>query len=257
MQRFVIFSAGYNCKDSIRNHMMSIQKQTYKNYIHIIVDDCSIDGTYEEIQKYTDDKTLVYRNVENKGCLYNALNYISVDSVNDVLVMVDLDDWLANNAVLKQLDNIYTNRNVWVTYGTLIRNTGEARENNFLGYTKQQLIQKDVKSYPWKFWALRTFKAFIWYNIKREDLLGPDGEYPPTSYDHGIGHPILEMTPHDKIYHVRNIVYVYNVHGLNDKYCNRENQLYYCSWYGRRRRYDILPYDYPEVAERKWGNGRN
>ena len=242
MQKLVIFSSGYNCKDYIKKHMLSVQKQTYQNYIHIIVDDASTDGTFDEIMKYKDDKTIVHHNKDNKGWVYNAIKYIKTDSAYDVITIIDLDDWLAHKKVFTGLNDIYEKKKCWVTYGTLVRSTGEVRKNNFNGYNSEELTKKKFETYRWKFWALRTFKSFIWDNIDKKDLLGPDKEYPTTSYDYAIGYPILQMTPAVKIRQIKDISYVYNIRELNDKIVNRNDQIKYCSWYQNRKKYDILKY---------------
>jgi glycosyltransferase involved in cell wall biosynthesis len=247
MQKFIIFAAGYNCQDMVKKHMMSVQRQSFDNYEHIIVDDASTDGTMDEIEKYADGRTTIIQNKENKGWIYNAIEYLKQPNYNptDVLAILDLDDWLARPNVFEMLNDIY-NQGYWVTYGSLMRSTGEIRENNLKGYSKEELGHKQFRKagLNWRFWALRTFKGFIWDNLNKKDLLGPHGEYPPTSYDWGIGFPIIEMTPPEKIYHVTDVIYVYHVHPYNDKASKRDKQIFYCNWFRGKETYQRLPIDY-------------
>jgi glycosyltransferase involved in cell wall biosynthesis len=245
MQTIVVFAAGWNCKDAVRKHMLSIQKQTFQNYIHIVVDDCTTDGTFDVIKHYADDKTIVIRNSQNRGWIYNAITHLQITNPHHVIALVDLDDWLYDANVLQTIANTY-DLGYWVTYGTLIRSTGEVRENNLKGYSNLELNNPNFRksNYNWRFWALRTFKGFIWHNLNKKDLLGPNKEYPPTSYDWGIGHPIIEMTPPEKICHITDFTYVYNVHELNDKTSKRDAQVYYCNWFKSKEVYKKLPLDY-------------
>ena len=54
---FVIFSCGYNCEKYIPQHIHSVNIQSYKNWKHIIVDDASTDGTFDQSMPYLSNQT--------------------------------------------------------------------------------------------------------------------------------------------------------------------------------------------------------
>lgn len=243
--RIILFSAGYNCKEWVKRHMERIQYQTYKNYIHIVVDDATTDGTYEEILKYKDENTVVYQNKKNMGWVYNAVMHIRehIKSPEDIIVGYDLDDWIAHDEVLKRLNEIYTEKDCWVTYGGFVRNKGFMEDVNWAGYPKEVIKNRSFRKYKWRFWAMRTFKAFMWNAINKNDFKDPKGEWPKTTYDYAIGFPLLEMCPPDKLYHIgqREALYIYNYSNLlQDKRVHQEEQVKLGRYYQKKKPYDIL-----------------
>ena len=211
MNKFIIFSAGWNSKDYVEKHINSIKNQTYKNYVHVVVDDCTNDGTYDILKSMEYPQLHIHRNETNKKWIYNAVTYLNkhIESDEDIIAIVDLDDWLFHDKVLEQLNNIYRTENVWLTYGSY-----EAEGKYSEIYSEEELKEKNFRKIQWKFRHLRTFKAFLWNNINKEDLKY-NGDWPPYTYDKAIGFPLLEMCPAYKIRHIPEINYYYNTENPN------------------------------------------
>jgi len=213
--RFIVFSAGWNSEQWVRKNILSVKKQDYENYVHVVVDDATTDRTRSIIEKHAHEKLYVHRNKRNQKWIKNSLDYLPryIESDEDVIVIVDLDDWLTGPDVLKKLNKIYTEEKVWVTYGSFVSATKRARRTSkvrLLHYSRQDIASKRYRQIKWCFWHLRTFKAFLWKNIRQDDLKGPDGKWAPYTYDKAIGFPILEMCPPEKIKFVRDVLYMYN-----------------------------------------------
>lgn len=101
--------ASFNCKPYIDECLQSIQKQTYKGRIEIIVcDDCSTDGTAGVLQKFANEGQIVFlKNEKNSGAAQSRNNCIKVAKY-DYLAILDADDYISEDRIEKQvavLDN--------------------------------------------------------------------------------------------------------------------------------------------------------
>jgi len=207
---FIVFASGYNCEKWINKHIDSILSQTYKNFTYIIVDDQTTDGTYKKICEYKDERIKVYRPLVNQKWCKNAWDYLRPNIVNDedVVVVVDLDDWLSHDTVLEKLNKIYKKEHCWVTYGSHTRVSTERARTNPV--SQIILDNKLYRNTDWEYSHLKTFKAFLYLNIEEKDFKSSDGEWLLHTYDKALMFPILEMSPADKIKHIKEILYVYN-----------------------------------------------
>lgn len=211
--RFVIYSAGYNCSKYVKRCMNSIQSQKYTDYIHIIVDDASIDETYNTIVQNRDPNTVVFKASENVGWLANSMKYLCYN-LNDIIMLVDLDDFLPHNNVLNMINKVYNIYNCWLTYGSFLWLGKNINEGT--AYPDSVIKNKTFREYDWRGVHPQTFKGFLWSNIKKEDLQDNDGNYLMSAYDVAIMHPMLEMSPPDKIKFIGETLYVYdNTNPLN------------------------------------------
>lgn len=247
--RLIVFSAGWNCEKYVEKCLQSIHAQSYKNYTHVIVDDASTDGTHREILKWRrredkNKKTLVYRNKENVKWLCNASEYLDrhIKSKEDVIVVVDLDDWLIGTDVFEKVAKAYDRRGCWITYGQCrCPLSGKKKKVRPAGANPEILKSRDFRNSSWVFTHLQTFKAFLWRAVDKKDFLGPDGEYISCSYDRALMYPLLEMTPSDKIHFLNAIVYFYN---QSNPMCNfrrdADKQRFYFHWLGSRPRYKVM-----------------
>lgn len=240
--KFVIFSSGYNCKSFVEKNIQSVKNQSYKNFKHIIVDDASTDNTYKKIMGIDPANAFVYSNILNKGWLGNAVKYLDpIIEDDDIIIILDLDDWFYDNNVLEKLNNIYNKKDCWTTYGTLIRSDdGKSYYNT--GYPNNIIETRAYRKYKtWKWQALRTFKGFLWNSIKTDDLKTSEGDYAAGAYDRAIGYPILEMTPPEKNIYIPDILMVYNRNRkLNLDKVNRKKQRELCSHFQSLPPYDLL-----------------
>jgi glycosyltransferase involved in cell wall biosynthesis len=212
MNKFVIFSSGYNASEYVEGHIKSIQNQFYKNYVHIIIDDASTDDTYDKAVKLKDDKTFIYRNNNNIKWISNALKYLDkhIENDEDIIVLVDLDDRLMNSNVLHIVNNAYIKSKCWMTYSRFLYSRHNTTSEWIPIYSKYHLDNKMFRKHVWSFTHLRTFKAFLWKHLNKEDLKGPDGQYVKYSYDRFLCLPMLEMSSPSHITHIPEILYIYN-----------------------------------------------
>lgn len=105
----------------------------------IVVDDMSSDSTAETARQATqnDERFEVVVNSKRKGAAHNLYTQLQRQDLeiedDDVIVVLDGDDWLADSHVLSYLDgSVYSNKSCWMSYGSLVyfpvRSTRTRRE---------------------------------------------------------------------------------------------------------------------------------
>ena len=123
LTRFVFVVPSYNNSQWYRRNLASIFRQRYEHYRVIYVDDRSPDETSELVEKYVkevgqQERVTLVRNKNRVKALANIYKAVHMCDDEEVVVMLDGDDWLANDHVLETLANVYINADVWLTFGS-------------------------------------------------------------------------------------------------------------------------------------------
>lgn len=221
-QHFKVIITCRNVERWINYSIKSLLKQKYKNWSGIVIDDCSTDRTYSILEGLTksSNKITLVRNSQRKKVLCNIIMGIrKLDPCDeDVVVILDGDDWLARPNILSYLADIYANNEIWLTWGSYVNHNGK-NPNLSADYSKiargvwarnapeDWNVRKD-----WRYSHLRTCKYFLWKNIKDKDFrLKATGEYYPTAPDLAAMYPMLEMAGPLHCKFIPKVMYVYNV----------------------------------------------
>lgn len=231
----VIVIPSYNNNKKLRDgtpyyqkNLNSVCYQNYSNYHVIYIDDVSPDGTGDLVEAYIKDRQLedrvtLIKNEERIGALANL--YYAIHSCDDnvIIVLVDGDDWLPHNNVLYKLNKVYTNYDVWLTYGNF-----RHYPKNIRGFCREFSTatrkSNDFRKVKWVVSHLRTFYAWLFKRIKLEDLLYEDQFY-SMAWDLAMMYPMIEMAgTHYK--YISDCLYVYNMSNpISDGKKNRKLQL--------------------------------
>jgi len=211
-RRIIIFSAGCDCEKFVEMNISSIKHQDYFNYVHVIVDDASSDKTYKKLKNLQSNKIRLYHNDENQKWIKNAIDFLEVNiqSPDDIIMTVDLDDFLAHDNVLTHINDYYNCYDVWMTYSNFVYQDSGRRSTWIPQYTKEQMSNNTFRESIWSFTHLRTMKAFLWENIDKNDLKDSAGEYFKYCYDQAVFLPCLEMSRMGHIGYFPEIQYIYN-----------------------------------------------
>ena len=122
--KFAIIVASYNNQSFCKENLDSILHQDYDNYHVYYVDDGSRDKTLRYVRNYVSEHqkqdriTIITNPVRNGSHVenqYNVIHYCLSDDT--VVVIVDGDDTLPDNNVLSYLDEVYSDQDIWMTYG--------------------------------------------------------------------------------------------------------------------------------------------
>ncbi|MFW6121375.1 MAG: glycosyltransferase family 2 protein [Petrotogales bacterium] len=217
--KFKVVIPVYNSENWIEKCIRSLYNQSYENWECVIIDDCSTDETLEKIKKFMLDipkeeqhkkrRFRVLQRTENVGALENIVygTKLICDNPEDIIVLLDGDDWLASHDVLEHLNGVYQNDNVWLTYGSY---SDLSNGKKGIGKLIEFHTQRYRKEFPWFTSHLRTFKYKIWTKVKDNDLRGLDGKYFAMAWDLAIMYPMIEMAGNNRIRYVDKILYIYN-----------------------------------------------
>lgn len=92
-----IITPAYNSGKYIKETIESIQKQSFADYEHIIVDDGSTDDTVDRVQKYIDnDSRIILIKQKNRGAAA-ARNRAMDIAKGEYVTFVDSDDFVVSN----------------------------------------------------------------------------------------------------------------------------------------------------------------
>ncbi len=229
-KNFVIIVPSYNNVHWCQKNLDSIFTQNYQNYHVIYIDDHSNDGTEDYVEQYIRqhnlfNKVTFIKNSYRRGALSNYYDTIHSCNDSDIIVTVDGDDWLAHNHVLSFLNEIYQDKNIWLTYGQFRyypRNPYDAVQAmcGDIGladkFPDEIIKNRDFRKYgPYVATHLRTFYAYLFKKIKKEDLMHNEDFY-WVSWDAAFMFPMLEMCG-NRFKAVSDILYFYNCENpLND-----------------------------------------
>jgi glycosyltransferase involved in cell wall biosynthesis len=222
----VIVIPSYKNIKWYKQNIDSVFMQNYSNYRVIYVDDCSPDGTGNAVESYVEaydqmDRFLVVKNKKRQGAMANIYIAIQYTKYNEIVVLLDGDDWFFHADVLKQLNEIYSTQEVWFTHGRLLEDPRGC--SNWCEPIPPQVISNRCYRQFKCPSHLRTFYAWLFKKIKLDDFLY-EGKFLEMTWDMAIMYPLAEMAEERHAF-IDDINYVYNVaNPINDNKVNAELQ---------------------------------
>lgn len=223
----VIVIASYNNFEWCKQNLDSVFMQKYNNFRVIYIDDCSNDGTFDFVNEYIQSHELssrcsLIRNEFRKCALENQYNAIHSSQDNEIILILDGDDWFAHENVLSYLNTIYQDSNVWMTYGQF--RFYPTNEIGFCNMMPSHVVENNsYRSYPHFPSHLRTFYVGLFKKIKKEDLC-KDGKFFAMTGDMATMIPMIEMAG-NRFKFIPDVLYIYNdINPISDHRVKRELQ---------------------------------
>jgi len=224
----VIVIASYNNAKWYQKNIESVLFQRYKNYRVIYIDDASTDGTRELVQVYIKHTYLRHRttfiaNEVRRGALYNQYHAIHSCADNEIIIILDGDDWFPHCDVLQIINQVYQDPAIWLTYGQFVEYPSKG-----IGFCKPMPLwvveQNAFREFTHIPSHLRTFYAWLFKQIKKEDLLY-EGEFLKMTGDIAAMFPMIEMARDGHFRFISDILLTYNAeNSLNDHKVSKELQ---------------------------------
>lgn len=219
-RRIVVVSPFWNASEYLEKHILSVAQQDYDNYIHLLIDDNSDDGSKEKIKEVLStlpidigEKILYGSNETNIGCIKNQLEaiYEMVNS-DDIVILLDGDDWLINNNTIFKYYNDLYEQGYEFTYGSMwsvVDNIPLIAQEYPLDVRLKKTYRDHMFNWKIPYTHLRTClgKHFDGLN---DEAFKVDGEWMKSGADNPLFYELIERVDADKIYCNREVVCNYN-----------------------------------------------
>ena len=194
---FTIITAFRNSK-FINRCIESVINQTCKDWQMILIDDNSTN----KLDYIRDSRITYIYNDERKYALRNIVESVwRYAGQEDIVVMLDGDDYLAHNDVLQLIHDEYSLTNCDALWTQHINSDGSiGNSGNMVG---------DPITCSWRMSHLRTFKKYLIHGVKPDIFLDENKEWWRCCYDQALYRPILKVakkpTFFDKVCMVYNL----------------------------------------------------
>jgi hypothetical protein len=211
--KYHIISPFYNAEPFLSRCISSLKRQKYDNFNCILVDDVSTDNSYDVAKQAIsgDNRFKLIKNDEKRYALKNISDAINASDADDddVIILLDGDDWFASGLTLGHLNTHYEDNECWMTYGSYVMHPYGVKGPEPSAYPQDIIDNNTYRKDAWRASHLRTFRKKIWDKVNKKDFQDADGNFYKMAYDQAIMLPLIEMSG-DKCKYLEDILHVYN-----------------------------------------------
>lgn len=204
-KRFCVIAPTYNAEKTARQAILSLAAQSYQNWKLIVIDDVSTDDTRRTILQLShalglyrfgsDDtnKVQLISNEKKKWEIENTLIGLSMCNDDDIIVRLDMDDFIINNTIFEQLNLIY-NANpdveaIWTDHRWFSEKEGITNTN----ISAPLPNNADPYTHPWVTSHMKTWRKYLSNQVSDVNYRGADGEYFTRIGDQAFYLPVLKL----------------------------------------------------------------
>jgi|TARA_R110000796_G_scaffold251847_1_gene384188 hypothetical protein len=208
----------YNVSEWVGKLIDSVKRQNYKNFQCLLINDLSTDDSINIIESkiQDDNRFALIDNKEKKYALGNIVDAISnIQEPDSIYILLDGDDWIPSTEALSHLNNIYSENNCLVTFGSYVYSPAGNRGVEPSAYPEKVVKNNTYREDTWRASHMRSFKGKIWDKINSNCLKDENGNYYLTAYDQAIMLPLLEMAA-ERAFFIKETMYVYNRQNPNN-----------------------------------------
>jgi len=209
----MVFRIIVNCGPAeayIGKCIASIRCQSFVNWqAQITIDPCG-DRTLQEAvsARDADPRIDIHANETRRYSMVNLIQAIdrSAADFEDVVVVLDGDDWFATPHALEIIHNTYKTFQCWMTYGSWVAEP-PIMPGMWPAYPEGTT---DFRHAPWLGTAVRTWKKWLWDLIDDRDFRDARGNYFRVTEDRAAMLPMLEMSGMERAKHIPELLMIYN-----------------------------------------------
>ena len=188
MSEIYVISTGRNANRFVVNCVESVLSQTVKPKSHIVIDDISDDDTVTYLERYKNCDGIEIRiNKERKYRLKNIYEAVIGKDPEDIICIVDSDDWLGKDTALETIKNTYnSNDKLEYVYSRYSLTHGGLGCSNPIPDDNW-----DPYRGVWITSHLSSFKVKALREISIDNFLDWNGDWFTIATDHAMTLPIL------------------------------------------------------------------
>jgi glycosyltransferase involved in cell wall biosynthesis len=215
----------YNAGQYLEKCVDSILSQDYRDFQVIFLDDASTDGAANRVPVGDHRVTLIRNEIRSGGTRNFHRMLRDWCDPDDIAVMIDGDDWLANSIALAEIDRFYREYDCWVMYGQFLYSTGA------YGFCKPYPDRETFSRLRdvWYSSHIKTFRAGLYHKIEGQDpayscIKDASGRWYTSACDMAIMYPVMELAGFDRVKYNDTVLYIYNVENPLCNFKLRRNQ---------------------------------
>jgi glycosyltransferase involved in cell wall biosynthesis len=205
----IIINCG-PCEQYIQACIASLRAQSYANWTAFVSVDPSGDSTFDCAADACRDEPRIHLtlNPERRFAMENLVRGIARGEAapEDVIVVLDGDDWFRSNDSLQTIAATYRDTGCWMTYGSWVSNLAEM-PGLWPAYPEGTTNFRQVR---WLATAVRTWKKWLWDLVDDRDLRDNQDNYFRVTEDMATMFPMLEMSGTDRARHIGEPLMLYN-----------------------------------------------
>ena len=230
--KFCVVSCVHNAKDFIQNHLDSVKGQKHVDFVHLVIDDASTDGTFdilkEEKKKRGEDFKLLRKKSRGGGVqsFRMAMDHLPPLEGKDVIVELDGDDYFLHDQALRKIEEVHADGYL-ATYGnyqiewdpdqwSVDELPASLSVSKCAPKITSMPIREQLKGAEYRYSAVRTFRKFLWDLLPEDVWEDKDGEIIPHCKDILYFLPILEMIDWENLKYIEDPIMIYNYHPNSD-----------------------------------------
>ena len=218
---FVLITCAYNAGDYIDECIQSCNIQG-PDVGHILIDDCSVDDTFERMQKYPAKNRVIIRTkkrIRTPGFLQQKATKEIIKNPNAIVAVVDGDDKLLPDAVKTVREQIKDN---WMFCSNYSIGKGD-----YYKVRKSKLPDFDgnMRDKRYGFHHFRGWRKHLSDRVNPKDFLTKDNRFMGAGSDVPYMYAMLEMSGKERVKYIDETLYHYNIYNpLNDHKVNFQEQ---------------------------------
>lgn len=200
--KFSIVTSMFNSFSLMSRYFDSLEKQSFKNFEVIIIDDCSTDDSFAELMKFTQSTSLpiqTYKTDINSGPAV-ARNIGIEKASGEWITFIDNDDWVDNDFLLKINKIIETQKVNCIIYDYFTSN-GITNNRNYSMYKVKNGIV-DIRD------AIRRVRNHTFGKFYKAEFLS-NVRFPELRKCEDVGFVCLAISKCGSVYYYKEPLYYY------------------------------------------------